>query len=182
MTTQIQRQPNPVDRQVDAEHGASEAMLRKWIETSKKAEAKLDFNSKFREFNGHVNATWDSTHLYKDAISATTQFVPDNPPGFHGMFSQAMVGSTVPGRYTGEYRVIAVRTFNDNIPDAISDAANRPSANFTRMPEGLDDGGMNKDLVKALRKMMNGDKQKPQDKNKIDVKEFGKYRGWRATV
>ena len=170
---------NPVADQIDAEHGASDDKLRKWIETSKKAEAKLDFNSKFKEFNGHVNASWDDTNLYKDAMSAATQFIPDDPPGFHGMFSQAMVGSTIPGKYTGEYRVIAVRTFNDNKPDAISDTANRPSAHFTQMPKGLDDGSQNKELVEALRKMLKGDK--PDQKN-IDVKEFGKYRGWRAAV
>ena len=120
--------------------------------TEQKAEAKLDFNSNFKEFNGHVNASWDDSHLYKDAVSATTQFIPDNPPGFHGMFSQAMVGSTVPGNYTGEFQVIAIRTFNDNKPDAISDTANRPSAHFTKQPEGLDDGGQNKDLDKRSTK------------------------------
>ena len=168
-----------IDDQVDAEHGANEEALKKWIETSKKAEATLDFNSKFKEFNGHVHSSWDDSHLYKDAVSATAQFVPDNPPSFHGMFSQAMVGSTVPGRFTAEYRVIALRTFNDNKPDAISDTANRPSAHFTKMPEGLDDGGKNKDLMKALRKMLGGEEQKKQE---IDVREFGKYRGWRAAV
>jgi len=186
-----------INAQVDAEHGASEAILRKWIEKNKIAEKKLDFNSNLSEFNGHVNATWDDSHLYKDVISATAQFIPDNPPGFHGMFSQAMVGSTVPGRYTAEFTVIAVRTFNDNKPDAISDAANRPSAHFTKQPEGLDDGGQNKDLVKALRKMLGGHEQTQRDKevqkygnyrgwdqgkDKIDVRQFGQYRGWRAAV
>ena len=191
----IRRQAIP--RAVDAEEGASDNRIKKWIEHSKKAEAKLDFNSNFKEFNGHVNASWDDTHLYKDATSAATQFLPDNPPGFHGLFSQAMVGSTFPGRYTGEFRVIAVRTFNDNKPDAISDTANRPSAHFTEMPKGLDDGGQNKDLIKALRKMMGGYQQESRDKevqkygdyrgwdqkkDKIDPRQFGQYRGWRAAV
>ena len=183
-----------INAQVDAEHGASEAILRKWIEKNKQSEKNLDFNSNFKEFNGHVNASWDDTHLYKDAISATTQFVPDNPPGFHGMFSQAMIGSTVPGRFTNEYRVIALRTFNDNKPDAISDTANRPSAHFSRQPDGLDDGGQNKDLVKALQKMLGGHKQDQRDRavqkygdyrgwdqkrDLVDPKQFGQYRGWR---
>ena len=174
---QIQRrQPAPAPEQ---EMGSSDEQLRKWIESSKKAESKLDFNSKFKEFNGHVNATWDKAHLYKDVISATAQFIPDNPPGFHGRFSQAIIGSTIPGQRTNEYQVIAVRTFNDNKPDAISNYANRPSAHFTKLPDGLDDGGNNKDLVGALKKMMGGEKQTKQE---IDVREFGKYRGWRAAV
>ena len=187
-----------IDQQVDAEHGASDNAIKNWIEKSKKAEATLDFNSNLREFNGHVNASWDDSHLYKDALSATAQFIPDNPPGFHGMYSQAMVGSTVPGKYTGEFRVIAMRTFNDNKPDAISDNANRPSAHFTQMPEGLDDGGKNKDLIKALRKMMGGHRDQTQKdldvrqngnprgwdtkNDKIDVRQFGQYRGWRAAI
>ena len=171
---EIPRRPN-----VEREMGASDESIRKWIESSKKAEAKLDFNSKFKEMNGHVHSTWDSEHLLKDVISATAQFVPDDPPGFHGRLSQAMIGSTVPGRRTDEYQVIAVRTFNDNQPDEISNYANRPSAHFSKLPDGLDDGGNNKDLVGALRKMLGGEKQTKQD---IDVREFGKYRGWRAAV
>ena len=186
-----------INEQVDAERGANEAILKKWIQKNKQAEAKLDFNSNFKEFNGHVNASWDDTHLYKDATSAATQFIPDNPPGFHGMFSQAMVGSTVPGKYTGEYQVIAIRTFNDNKPDAISDSANRPSAHFTKQPEGLDDGGQNKDLIKAMRKMMGGHQQDKRDRDvgkygdyrgwdqksdRIDPRQFGQYRGWRAAA
>ena len=189
--------PRRIDQQVDAEHGATDNALKRWIEKNKLAEAKLDFNSNLREFNGHVNASWDDTHLYKDVMSATAQFIPDNPPGFHGMYSQAMVGSTIPGRYTGEFRVIAIRTFNDNKPDAISDSLNRPSAHFTQMPEGLDDGGKNKDLIKALRKMMGGHGQTQRDqdiqkngknrgwdmkKDTIDAREFGRQRAWRATV
>ena len=173
---QIQRQqPVPVADEL----GASDEKIRKWIERSKLAESKLDFNSKFREFNGHVHAQWDSTHLYKDVISATAQFIPNDPPGFHGRFRQAMVGSTVPGNRTNEYQVIALRTYNDNKPDEISNHANRPSANFTQLPDGLGDGGNDKDLVGALRKMIGGDKQTKQE---IDVREFGKYRGWRAAV
>lgn len=172
---QIRRQqPQPAQ-----EMGSSDEQLRKWIERSKHAESKLDFNSKFREFNGHVNAQWDTSHLYKDVISATAQFIPDDPPGFHGRLSHAMIGSTVPGNRTNEYQVIAVRTYNDNKPDEISNHANRPSAHFSKLPDGLDDGGNNKDLVGALRKMLGGDKQKKQE---IDVREFGKYRGWRAAV
>ena len=171
---QIPRRPD-----VHREMGASDESIRKWIESSKKAEAKLDFNSKYKEFNGHVHATWDAYPLLKDVISATAQFVPSAPVGFHGRFSQAMIGSTVPGQRTNEYQVIAVRTFNDNKPDHISNHANKPSANFTKLPDGLDDGGNDKDLVGSLRKMLGGDKQTKQD---IDVREFGKYRGWRAAV
>ena len=168
-----------IEQQVDAERGATDEKIKQWIERSKKAEEKLDFNSHFREFNGHVNATWDRSHILSDAISASTQFTPSNPPGFHGRQSQSMVGSTVPGKFTNEYRVIALRTFPDNKPDALSDTANRPSAHFAQLPQGLDDGGDNKDLVKALQKMLKGADSKKQD---IDVREFGKYRGWRSAV
>ena len=48
---EIPRRPN-----VEREMGASDESIRKWIESSKKAEAKLDFNSKFKEMNGHVVA------------------------------------------------------------------------------------------------------------------------------
>ena len=118
---QIPRRPD-----VQREMGSSDESIRKWIESSKKAESKLDFNSKFKEFNGHVHATWDASPLLKDVISATAQFIPDDPPGFHGRFSQAMIGSTVPGQRTNEYQVIAVRTYNDNKPDQISNYANKP--------------------------------------------------------
>lgn len=66
---QIPRRPD-----VQREMGSSDESIRKWIESSKKAESKLDFNSKFKEFNGHVHATWDSSHLLKDVISATAIF------------------------------------------------------------------------------------------------------------
>ena len=84
-----------INDQVDAERGANEAIIKRWIEQSKRAEAKLDFNSNFKEFNGHVNATWDDTHLYKDAVSAATQFVPVNTMSlaFLRSFTDTMLGS-----------------------------------------------------------------------------------------
>ena len=39
-----------INDQVDAERGANEAIIKRWIEQSKRAEAKLDFNSNFKEF------------------------------------------------------------------------------------------------------------------------------------
>ena len=40
--------PRRIDPQVDAEHGATDNALKRWIEKNKLAEAKLDFNSNLR--------------------------------------------------------------------------------------------------------------------------------------
>ena len=165
-----------IEEEVEREHGANEDKLREWVKKAKAQEASLDFNKKFHSMNGHLQAKYDRTHIYKDALS--TLMPPPTVPGFHGMYSTAMAGSTVPGFPDPRVKHVGLVSNSDLKPDHLH-RATRGTVGVVPQAAGLSDKGGDKDVMSAMRKLLEKGKQSDKD---IDVREFGRDRPWRATV
>ena len=72
-----------------------EQRLRNWIRKQTLREERLEFNKDFPAVNERFQARHDSDFLLPDAY-AQLRPVPTQPE-LHGMYSSAMIGSTVPG-------------------------------------------------------------------------------------
>ena len=72
-----------------------EQKLRNWIRKQTLREERLEFNRDFPAVNERFQARHDSDFVLPDAY-AQLRPVPTQPE-LHGMYSSAMIGSTVPG-------------------------------------------------------------------------------------
>ena len=91
---QAQAAPAVADEKIDEEE-IQEQKYRNYIARMMKQERSLDFNKDFAPVNAPFRAKHDKDFILPDAF---TQFAPaPKGPEMHGMYSQATVGSTVPG-------------------------------------------------------------------------------------
>ena len=149
--------------------------LRRYQSRLGKQEARLDFNKDFPEVNAPFAAKHDTNFILPDAY--TTIGPAPKGPEFHGHYSQAMVGSTVPGFPDPRVKSVGLVNFSDLLPSNIRRAAGS-MASVPHMSQ-LGDKLTDKNLLAAFRKLLGTGQQSDKD---IDARELDAgRRGWRGT-
>ena len=127
-----------------------EQRLRNWIRKQTLREERLEFNKDFPAVNERFQARHDSDFLLPDAY-AQLRPVPTQPE-LHGMYSSAMIGSTVPG-------YIDPRLSNAGVvgnSDLVSSNLERGTGSIGMVPRapGMGDKLTNDKMLGALKKML----------------------------
>ena len=148
--------------------------LRKWIQKQTAQEERLEFNKDFPAVNERFQARHDSDFLLPDAY-AQLRPVPTQPE-LHGMYSSAMIGSTVPGYI--DPRVTNVGIVGNS--DLVSSDLQRGGGSVGVVPRkpGMGDKLTNEHVLGALKKMLF--KGTAEDKD-LNVREWDRFSGrpWR---
>ena len=160
------------DEKIDQEE-IQEQKYRNYMLKLAKQEERLDFNADFPAVNQPFRATHDTDFILPDAF---TTFAPaPRGPEMHGQFSQAMVGSTVPGFPDPRVRSAGVANYSDLLISNISRATGSMHVvpHRTEMGDKLND----RNILNAFRKLLKTGEQSDKD---IDARELDSFRrGWR---
>ena len=149
--------------------------LREWIKKQTLNEERLEFNKDFAAVNAPFKARHDKDFLLPDAY-AQLALVPKQPE-LHGLFSQPMIGSTVPGQIDGRLRSVGLVNNSDLVPNNL-ERGTGSIASVPRAP-GIGDKLNDEKLLGALRKMLF--KGTAEDKD-INAREMDRFAGrpWRG--
>ena len=158
---------------IDVEEELQEQKYRNYIMKMAKQEEALDFNKEFAPVNAPFRAKHDKDFILPDAF---TQFAPaPKGPEMHGMYSQAMVGSTVPGFVDPRVRSVGLVNYSDLLPSNLkrADGSLGVVPHRAEMGDKLND----RNILSAFRKLLKTGQQSDKD---IDARELDAFRrGWR---
>ena len=155
------------------ENEIQEQKYRNYIMKLSKQEEALDFNKEFAAVNAPFRAKHDKDFILPDAF---TQFAPaPRGPEMHGMYSHAMVGSTVPGFVDPRVRSVGLVNYSDLLPSNLkrADGSLGVVPHRPEMGDKLND----RNILGAFRKLLKTGQQSDKD---IDARELDAFRrGWR---
>ena len=144
----------PPENEQPGDAAVREHRLREWIKRNTMKEEKNEFNRHFAPVNtnnAHLSAKYDEKFIYPDALSVIAE--PDKTPGFHGHYSHAMVGSTVPGVVDPNAKPFGPIVNNS---DLIPNNLDRKEGAMDLVPAmpGIGDRLQDKNVLNALKKLI----------------------------
>ena len=161
------------DEKVELAEDAQEQKIRNYLMKLAKQEERLDFNRDFPAVNETFRARHDTDFILPDAF---TQFAPaPKGPEMHGQYSQAMIGSTVPGFVDPRVQSVGISNYSDLFMSNLS----RASGSMHVVPHRAEMGDKlnDKNILNAFRKLLKTGEQSDKD---IDARELDSFRrGWR---
>ena len=159
--------------EVEDENEIQEQKYRNYIMKMAKQEEAMDFNKEFPAVNAPFRAKHDKDFILPDAF---TQFAPaPKGPEMHGMYSQATVGSTVPGFVDPRVRSVGLVNYSDLLPSNLKRADG--SLGVVPHRQEMGDKLNDRNILSAFRKLLKTGQQSDKD---IDARELDAFRrGWR---
>ena len=154
-----------------------EDKYRSFIAQQMENERKNDFNAGTPGVNAGVRSRHDTDFILPDAYTTIGPVPVTHGEEFHGQFSTAMVGSSVPGFVDPRVRSVGLSNFSDLLPSGIRKRAGQGSMAAVPHRADLGDKLNDKNILSAFRKLLNTGEQNDKD---IDARQLDQFRrGWR---
>ena len=169
--------PNRPPTREEARAEEQEAKYRTFIAQQMENERRNDFNSGTPGINAGVRSRHDTDFILPDAYTTIGPVPVAHGQEFHGQFSTAMIGSTVPGFPDPRVRSVGLSNFSDLLPSGIRKRAGQGSMAVVPHRADLGDKLNDKNILSAFRKLLNTGEQSDKD---IDARQLDQFRrGWR---
>ena len=169
--------PNRPPTREEARAEEQEAKYRTFIAQQMENERRNDFNTGTPGINAGVRSRHDTDFILPDAYTTIGPVPVAHSEEFHGQFSKAMIGSTVPGFPDPRVRSVGLSNFSDLLPSGIRKRAGQGSMAVVPHRADLGDKLNDKNILAAFRKLLNTGEQSDKD---IDARQLDQFRrGWR---
>ena len=156
---------------------AQERAFRGWQAQQMANERRNDFNPGYPAVNAGVRAKHDTDFILPDAYTTIGPVPVAHGEEFHGQFSKAMIGSSVPGFADPRVRSVGLSNFSDLLPSGIGKRAGQGSVGLVPHRADLGDKLNDSNILSAFRKLLN---RGVQDDKDIDARQLDQFRrGWR---